>query len=458
MSDHPKKVIITLPEKRKYTGLMCSNRSKCLKTFPPNCDYWFDNELRLWYIEAPNKELANTCKNLFIRFEKECIEYVFIPEKKSKITDDEISDRKIMITLDEKKKYTGIMCSKRQKYLKSFPPGCNYWFDNDLRLWYIRAPNKELANISKNLFIQFEKECIDHILDHPEKYENDYKYKQIQGNLAYRDCTMNSKLPREKNIMECVGKYINPLITYLEKNQHGHFIIDSDNHKYIYTVEKPLQNSIVQYIITAEKLYITTEFLDTFKNIIGDIQPNDDPMQTYTYISSLNDIHELPKQVLIRLSNLNYDMIHLKMGFIAYNNNAYMFVTYPNLTVSIQQYIKNMEYEHIYTKSLSFSYSVMIDHSFQYEEPEQETNSDMSHDAQKRIENLSYIIGNISEPDMEAQIKTLSRVPAFLSPATTSNRYVQQNRNHDIPKRSNDDAPNRSKRQKIDLNADFIPL
>ena len=431
MSHSPRRwKIITLSENTKYhglTGLICIRRTRHLKQFPLDCTYWFNNDLRCWYIQAPDEKLANICYNLFLQREKECIDY---------IKNDYIKNAKhhnMDITYSKSNHQMTVTLNKSN--ISSINPTTN----NDV------LESKDPMQIDK---MQIDKIQIDKNIPHLEN-----------NNLTYNKYSLKSRI-RKENIMKCIGKYITPLITHLQNTQHGTLTIDDESHNYLFIVEKHMQNGIIQYIMTVESLYFAAEFLNNFMELIKNIKINTgQSMKTYTYTSSLNNHILLPGKISTRMDNLNYNMIHLRLGYISYNNNTYTFATYPDLNAYIHQYIKNMELEYSYKQSLNFSYSVTSQYSFQYKT----TNDDI----QQRMERLSSIL---NEPpsekhsddeagkllpifDIKHMIKTNNPVPSYPPP-----NFGTDNSSKRLD--SDNSAKNTTKRQKIgiDHNADFIPL
>lgn len=403
------------------------------------------------------------------------------------------------ITLTENTTYTGItalMCSRRTKNLLQFPENCTYWFDNDSRKWYIQAPDEELADISRAIFLSQENQCIKwlkknngsnssyslfnpniklikqtHVFPINSKHINKNMSRE-NNNLIYGNYSLKSKIT-EENITNCVGKYINPLINYLQDTNHGIITIDEASHTYLFNVEKHMQHNIVQYIKIAENLYLASRFLHNFEELMYNIKYDTNQTKpTYNHTSSGN----LSEKIHKRLNNLNHYMIYHNIGYISYNNNTYIFATYPDLNTYILQYIKYMELESFYKQSLSIDYSITSYHSFRYKKDckDNKINKHKHDDIEQRIGRLSSILDKSPKKysegssgkvlpifDIRQMLKINNSELSFPSkPQYDVN--ITKNNDNNSPKRS---FPDNSigcttKKQKlgIDHNADFIPL
>jgi hypothetical protein len=318
-------------------------------------------------------------------------------------------------------------------------------------------------------------------------------------NLTYSTYNIKSKI-RGKKIIDCVGKYITPLITHLQNTNHGTIIINDEVHRYQIITEKHLQANINLYIAAVENIYISSQFLDNFIELIVTRNPTElvvtrnptelvvtrnptelvsDPtkksemdkifkndakvgtMVQYVHASTLIlKEHTLPKKIAKRMNKLNHAMIYHKLGYISYSNNIYTFSSYPALSEHINKYITHMELEYSSKQSLQFSYSIKSNHSFQYKKIRTDTHDSQANiDTQARIDRLSKMFDNSPLPDNPFTYNKSSVIypPPNFDISDFMNNSKRISHNNDNNNDSNNDSS--PKRQKMDIsNCDFIPL
>jgi hypothetical protein len=266
-------------------------------------------------------------------------------------------------------------------------------------------------------------------------------------------------LPKSKSITECVGKYIRQLTDHLEQNGHGTLTINEIKRSYEYNIPKALESIISKYIQNVESIYLCGKYFEEFEKLFP--HTHDYYTEKYIVASSIKFNH-LPVQIKIHLDRLNIYMMKNYIGSIWFNNNNYIFHTYPSINVFIQTYIRKMEKEYSATSALSIKYVLPIQSEFSYVEkrelieqpkdtgkhnkysyhkPEQPSSPQKSLDIQLRIDRLSPVIS-----------------ATHTNNSILSTRYYETNIGNCFKRQNGFDDTPCKKKPKFEPDTDYIPL
>jgi hypothetical protein len=128
----------------------------------------YEKEFHHWKIVTPPDSLQFICTELSIA-EKECIEAH--PPKKITITVKERVDHDGL---------TGLLITRKRQLVNDFPAGCSIWFDNDQRVWKLQGYSADNLDVAKNLFLDLESSCIQHLTNNNRKTHHNSKSQRHQ--------------------------------------------------------------------------------------------------------------------------------------------------------------------------------------------------------------------------------------------------------------------------------------